>query len=277
MVPDSDAWIENRPSHGLWRGIGVGELWSHRELGVFFASRELKLRYKQTVLGVVWVLLQPLLMMVLFSVLFERVVGVPSDGVPYPLFAFVGLAVWTALATAVARAGESLTDDPSLVTKVYFPRLLVPAGAVLPAVVDAGIALLLAGVLMATYGVTPPVAIVLLPVCLAGLVTVAFAVGVLLAALNVLYRDVRYAMGFGLQAWLFASPVLFPASLVPEDVRALFYLNPAAGLLAAFRAVLLGTPVFALGMAISLATLLALTVIAIAYFRRVERSFADRI
>lgn len=269
-------WIENTPSG---RGLGnlVGDLWAYRELGMFFAWRELKLRYKQTVLGIVWVILQPLLAMALFTILFERTVGVPSEGIEYAVFAYGGLAMWTALTTAVSRAAESLVEDPDLVTKVYFPRLLAPAGAVLPAAVDAMIALVFAAPLMAIYGVAPGPFVWLIPFCVAAMLLVALGIGIWLAALHVLYRDVRYATTFFLQAWLFASPVLYPSSLVSGDAHLLFFVNPAAGLLEATRACLLGTPLDAAGLGVSAATLVMVGASGFAYFTRSEQAFADRI
>jgi lipopolysaccharide transport system permease protein len=273
----TSAWIENTPSSSRVTRAWLGELWSFRELGAFFAWKELKLRYKQAVLGVAWIFLQPVLGTLLFTLLFESAVHVPSEGIPYPVFAYVGLSVWAALSTAVSRAGEALTEDPDLVTKVFFPRLLAPIGAVLPGAVDVTIALLLAIPLMAIYGVTPPATLALLPLCIVGLVLVAFAIGTWLSALMVLYRDVRYAMTFGLQAWLFASPVLYPSSLVEGSAHLLFFVNPAAGLLDAFRACLLGTPLDAAGMAVSAGSLTVIGLSGLVYFRHVERAFADRI
>jgi ABC-type polysaccharide/polyol phosphate export permease len=270
-------WVENGPTSSRLSRAWFRELWSFRELGIFFAWKELKLRYKQAVLGVAWIFLQPVLGTLLFTLLFERAVHVPSDGVPYPVFAYVGLAVWAALSTAVSRAGEVLTEDPDLVTKVYFPRLLAPIGAVLPATVDVTIALTLAIPLMAIYDVTPPLAVLLLPLCIVGLVLVALAIGTWLSALHVLYRDVRYAMTFGLQAWLFASPILYPSSLIEGSARLVYFLNPAAGLVNAFRACLLGTPLDPAGVGISAASLAVIGLSGLVYFRRVERAFADRI
>jgi len=276
-APDHEEWIENGPSGGRLGRAWLTELWEYRELGAFFAWRELKLRYKQSVLGIAWVLLQPLLGMILFSALFARAVDVPSDGARYPLFAYVGLAVWAALTAGVSRAGEILTEDPNLVTKVYFPRVLAPAGTVLASGLDILIALLLVGPLMAIYGVTPPVELLLLPLCVVGLLLVAFAIGIWMSALQVLYRDIRYAMTFGLQAWLFASPVLYPSSLISGDLRLLYFVNPAAGIVESFRACVLGTPLYGPGIAISAASLVTLALTGLAYFKRVERSFADRI
>jgi lipopolysaccharide transport system permease protein len=255
----------------------VADLWSHRELAGFFAWRELKLRYKQTLLGVAWVVLQPLLAMALFTILLEHTVGLPSDGVEYAVFAYVGLAIWTALSTAVSRTAESLVDDPDLITKVYFPRVLAPLGAALTAVVDATIALAFAAPLMLAYGVAPAWTVVFVPACLAVTAAVTLAIGVWLAALHVLYRDVRYAMTFALQLWFFASPVVYPASVVEGDLRLLYFVNPAAGLLDATRASVLGTPLDGAGLIVSAGALLVIAATGAIYFTRAERQFADRI
>ena len=278
MSPANDErWIENRPSTGWRSAVTLTELWSYRELALFFAWRDLKVRYKQTALGIAWAILQPLLAMALFSVLIERAVHIPSQGVPYAVFAYVGLGGWTALTTGVSRAAESLTEDPSLVRNVFFPRVLAPIGAIGPIVLDLALALLVAIPLMAAYGVSPSPALALLPLCVIGLYLVAFAIGVWVSALHVLYRDVRYAMSFALQAWLFATPVLFPSSIIAGHLRYLLFINPAAGVIEALRGSILETPVSGLGLAISAISTVAVLVSGIVYFSAVERRFADRI
>jgi lipopolysaccharide transport system permease protein len=273
----SERWTENQPAQGWRSPLRLSELWLFRELALFFAWRDLKLRYKQTLLGAVWAILQPLLAMVLFSVLLEHAVHIPSEGVSYPVFAYVGLAGWMALTTAVSRAAESLTEDPSLVRNVFFPRVLAPIGAIGPLGLDLGLGLLVAVPLMAIEGVAPGPAVALLPVCVVAIYIVAFAVGVWLSALNVLYRDFRYAMAFGLQAWLFATPVLFPSSIVTGDLHNLLFINPAAGAIEALRGSVLNTPVDAAGLAISAVAATALLASGLIYFGRVERRFADQI
>jgi lipopolysaccharide transport system permease protein len=272
----SPEWIENTSSGRRYWDV-ASELWAYRELAGFFAWRELKLRYKQAVLGVVWVVLQPLLGTALFTVLFANTVGVPSDGVDYAAFLYVGLAMWTALTTSVSRAAELLVEDPDLVTKVYFPRLLAPLGAVLPAAVDFAIAIAIGAPFLAAYGIDPQPALLLLPLCLLGLVLVALVAGLWFSALQVLYRDIRYAMPFALQVWLFASPVLYPASIIEGDARLLLFLNPAVGLLDATRACTLGTPFDASGFVISVATLAVVGLAGLAYFNHADGVFADRI
>jgi lipopolysaccharide transport system permease protein len=275
-APESQ-WIENAPTTSWLGGTAFRELWESRELALIFAWRELKLRYKQTLLGVAWVALQPIVAMALFSGIFERVVNIPSEGVPYPVFAYAGLAIWTALATGVSRASGSLTEDPGLVTKVYFPRILVPVGTLLPAALDAAVALAVMAPLMAIYGVGVSPALVFLPLVPVGMLFVAFAVSVWLAALQVRYRDVRYTVGFVLQAWLFATPVLYPSSIVGGQAHNLYFLNPAAGLVDAGRACLLDTPINLTGLVISAIAAMMISIGGLAYFRRAEHGFADRI
>ena len=270
-------WVENKPTRGWRSALRASELWAQRELALLFAWRELKLRYKQTAFGVAWILLQPLLAMVLFSVVVERAVGIPSDGIAYPVFAYVGLAVWAAVNTAISRAAESLTRDADLVTKVHFPRFLAPTGSIMPAAVDMAIALTLLAPLMAAYDVTPPIELLFLPLCIAWVIVAVLAVGAWLSALNVLYRDVRLAMPFALQVWFLASPVLFPSSLVQGDAHLLFFVNPVTGPIDAVRAATLGTPVDAAGLCVSFGAMLAIGLSGLAYFHRVERTFADRI
>ena len=270
-------WIENAPSSSWFEAPEWRELWARRDLALLFGWRELKLRYKQTVVGVAWVVLQPLLAMALFTILLETGVSIPSEGIPYPVFAYIGLAVWTAFAAAVTRSSEIFVQDPNLLGNVYFPRLLGPLGVVLPAAVDAAIALAVGAVLMAAYGVAPPPAIVLLPLCIVWMLVLAAAVGTLLSALNVIYRDVRYAMAFAIQIWLFATPVFYASSLIDGDARLLLFLNPASGLIEAVRATILGTPIDVAGEAISLVTLALVAVAGILYFQRVERRLADRV
>jgi lipopolysaccharide transport system permease protein len=278
VTPASEErWTENRPSRGWRAALGLTDLWSYRELALFFAWRDIKLRYKQTLLGVAWAILQPLLAMALFSVLLEQTVHIPSQGVPYAVFAYVGLAGWTALTTGVSRAADSLTEDPSLVRNVFFPRVLAPIGAIGPIGLDLALALLVAIPLMAAYGVPPSPALALLPACVIALYLVAFAIGIWVSALHVLYRDVRYAMTFALQAWLFATPVLFPSSIISGHLRDLLFINPAAGAIEALRGSVLGTPVSVTGLAVSGLTTALLIASGIVYFGRVERRFADRI
>ena len=263
------------PAKG-WAALRLGELWTSRDLLYFLAWRDVKVRYTQAAMGVAWAVVQPLLMMAVFSVFLGRLANVPSDGVPYPVFVFCGLVVWTYFANALATATESLVSSANLVSKVYFPRLLMPLAALLSWLPDLAIAAVILVVIMLFYGLVPAATVVLLPLFVAGAVLAAAGVGVWLSALNVAYRDVRYAVPFMIQIGLFASPVVYPASLVPDHLRLLYGLNPMAGVVEGFRWALLGRGDAPLGlMAVSAATALVLLVSGLFYFRRVEHGFAD--
>jgi lipopolysaccharide transport system permease protein len=271
---DRRAWIENRPSRGL-RGLGLRELWEYRELAGFLALRDLKVRYKQAAFGAAWAVLQPLVGVVVFTLVFRRLAKVPSDGIPYPVFAFLGLAVWAYVSSGVTKAAQSLVSNSALVTKVYFPRVLAPLASVLPGLLDLALSLLVLGLLMLVYGVAPTWAIATLPLWLVALVGTTLSVGLWLAALNVQYRDVNHAVTLLVQLWLFVSPVAYPSSLVPEAWRPLYALNPVAGLLDGFRWAVLGAPWRGTAHFVSLAVTAALLIGGVLYFQRVERRFAD--
>lgn len=255
---------------------GLVEAWAYRELLLFLVWRDIKLRYKQTALGVAWVVLQPVLTMVVFSLFFGRLARMPSDGVPYPLFCFAALVPWTFTANAVGLAANSLVGSAGLITKVYFPRLLIPTAAVAGGLLDLCIGLVVLGGLAAWYGVVPPAAVVWLPAFLAlGLVTTT-GLGLWLSALNVSYRDVRYIVPFFIQLWMFASPVAYPSSLVPEEWRLVYGLNPMVGVVDGVRWSLLGTgPVPGLTTAASAVMAGLLLVSGLFWFRRTEKAFAD--
>lgn len=256
-------------------GARLAEVWEHRELLAFLTWRDVRVRYKQTALGAAWAVLQPALTMLVFSVFFGRLAGIPSDGVPYPVFAYCGLLPWQLFAFALSGAAQSLTANERLVTKVYFPRLVLPLSAVLAGLVDFAVAFALLIPLMLVYGVRPGPAIVLLPACVALAVATAIAVGLGLCALNVRFRDVRYALPFLTQFWMFATPIAYPGSLVPERWRALLGLNPMAGVVEGFRYALLGTPAPGPLVWVSVAVVLLALVGSLLYFLRVERAFAD--
>jgi lipopolysaccharide transport system permease protein len=274
---DTFEWRVIRPRHRWWPGLGLTELWTYRDLGLTLAHRDLQLRYRQTLLGVAWVVLQPLAAMVAFSWVFGHVAGLPSDGLPYPVFVLTAVVPWFFVSTAVSAAADSLIGQPDLVTRVWFPRLLAPIGAVLASVVDLLIGLILLVPVMAAYGVAPPLQAFTLPVWLVGFVVLAMAAGFWLAAANVLYRDVRYALPFVLQLWLFLSPIVFPTSLVSEPLRFVYAINPAVGLIDGIRWALLGAPGPGAYLIVSVLSLWVLLVGGIWYFRGVERIFADRI
>jgi lipopolysaccharide transport system permease protein len=252
------------------------ELWAHRELLGFFAWRDLKVRYKQTVLGVAWALLQPLFMMIVFSVFFGNLAKVSSDGLPYPIFAYCGLLPWQLFAYALTNAANSLVANERLVTKVYFSRATLPISSVLAGLVDFAIAFALLLALMLYYGCAPSRAIIALPFFLLLAVGAATAVGLGLSALNVRYRDVRYTLPFLTQVWLFATPIAYPSSLVPERWRPLYALNPMVSVVDGFRWALLGAPrPLATTVAVSSLVVVAGLFASLRYFVRVERSFAD--
>jgi lipopolysaccharide transport system permease protein len=271
---DRLAWIENRPSRGL-RGLDFRELWQYRELGGFLALRDLKVRYKQAAFGAAWAVLQPLVGVVVFTLVFRRLAKVPSDGIPYPVFAFLGLAVWAYVSSGVTKASQSLVSNSPLVTKVYFPRVLAPVASVLPGLLDLGLSLVVLGALMLVYHVSPTWALLTLPLWLVAMVAVTLSVGLWLAALNVQYRDVNHAVTLLVQLWLFVSPVAYPSSLVPLVWRPLYALNPVAGLLDGFRWALLGAPPPGAGLILSLGVTVMLLISGVLYFQRVERRFAD--
>lgn len=268
-------WVENRPATRWLPRLDVRELWAYRELAYALALRDVKLRYRQTLFGALWALLQPLGAAAIFALVFGRLVDVPSDGLPYPAFVYAGLVIWTYVSNSVDAASRSLVERADLVTKVYFPRLHMPLAAVLPGVLDLGISLLLLGALAFAYGVVPGAAVILLPLWVGAAVLVAFAAGVWLATLNVEFRDVRHALGFIVQVWLFASPVVYPSSLVDGWAAYVFAVNPLVGVLDGFRWSALGGPAPGADALVSLAAGVVLLVTGLVYFRRAERRFAD--
>lgn len=257
-------------------GLDLRNLWSYRELIYFFVWRDLKVRYRQTVLGGLWAILQPFVTMVIFSVVFGRLAGISSDGLPYPIFAFTALLPWTLFATGVSQAANSLVGSQNLLKKVYFPRLALPVGAVVIGVVDLAFASLVLGGMMIFYDVRLTfTALLVLPLILLALVT-ALGVGLWFAALNVRYRDIRYVVPFILQAWLYLTPVAYPSSLIDQPWRTVFALNPTVGVVEGVRWALLGTDT-APGPLVAVSTLAALLILVggLFYFRQVEGTFAD--
>jgi lipopolysaccharide transport system permease protein len=255
--------------------LNVAELWAARELLSFLVWRDVKVRYKQTVLGASWAIIQPFMTMVVFSIFFGRLAHVPSDGVPYPLFAYAALVPWAYFAAALGGGANSLVANHNLIAKVYFPRLLIRLASVLTPLVDMAIAFALLVLLLLIYGATPTAAVVWLPAFTALTLLTALAMSLWLSALNVAYRDVRYVIPFLVQVWLVATPVAYPASLVPAHWRPLYGLNPMAGVIEGFRWALLGTPAPGAMIAVSCAMVAFLLVAGLLYFRRVEARFAD--
>ncbi len=256
--------------------LDLPAVWHYRELLYFLVWREVKVRYKQTVLGVAWAVLQPLMTMAIFTVIFGMFVNVPSDGLPYPLFTLVALLPWTYFSEAMTRSSVSLVGDAQLIRKVYFPRLIMPLAAVVSPAVDFLLAFILLLAMMAWYGVSPTWGIIMLPgFLLLGLLT-ALAVGLWLSALNVRYRDVRHTVPFLIQCWMYASPVAYPVSVVPEGWRVLYGLNPMAGVIEGFRWALLGKQSPDVGiMMVSVIAVIALLIGGVIFFKHMEQTFAD--
>jgi lipopolysaccharide transport system permease protein len=267
-------WVVIEPERGH-RAADLRELWHYRDLLYFLTWRDISVRYKQTALGFLWAILQPFLSMVVFTVFLGRLAGVPSEGVPYPVFSYLGLLPWMYFAGAVTRSGGSVVGSASLLTRVYFPRVLVPLSATLSALVDFAISALVLGGLMAWYGLVPAATVVFLVPLAALTAIVATGIGMWLAALNVRYRDVQYAVPFLMQLWMFATPVVYPASLVPAAWRPLYALNPMTGIIEAYRAAALGLPCDWAGLGLSTLSGVGLAAIGAWTFRRTERTFAD--
>jgi lipopolysaccharide transport system permease protein len=264
---------------GRWPRLGLQEIWEYRDLLYFLVWRDIKVRYKQTALGAAWAILQPVLATSVFSVFFGRLAKVPSDGVPYPVFAFAALLPWQLFAFCMAESATSLVTNQNLIKKVYFPRLIIPLATVLAGLVDFGVAFVILLVVMFSYGIVPAASsIALLPVLVIFTVAAALSVGLWLSALNVQYRDVRYTLPFLAQIWMFATPVVYSSNLVPPKWRVLYGLNPMAGTVEGFRWALLGTAQD-LGPQIwaSAAMVVLLLAGGLVYFRRMESTFADMV
>jgi ABC-type polysaccharide/polyol phosphate export systems, permease component len=272
----SDLPRTRREASKGWAWPKLRELWEYRELLFFFAWRDIKVRYRQTVMGALWAIIQPFFTMVIFSLFFGRLANVPSDGLPYPVFSFTALVPWTFFANALAQASNSLVINANMVKKIYFPRLALPIATVLAGVVDFALAFLVLLGIMLYYGLVPTVNIIWLPFfTLLALVT-SLGVSLWLAAMNVQFRDVHYTIPFLTQAWLFVTPIAYPSSLLSEPWRTVYGLNPMAGVVEGFRWALLGTDT-APGRMIMVSVLVAviLFVSGAFYFRRMEQSFAD--
>jgi lipopolysaccharide transport system permease protein len=274
-APSALASVIIEPSSG-WAALRLADIWEFRELAYFLTWRDVKIRYKRTGLGVAWAVVQPLMTMLVFTIFFGRLGKMPSEGVPYPVFSLCALLPWQLFSYALTESANSIVANERLITKVYFPRLLAPLAAVLAGLVDFVIAFVLLLGLMAFYRVVPGPALVLLPALVVLAVATALGVGLWLSALNVEYRDVRYTLPFLTQFWLLATPVAYPASIVPTFWRPFLGLNPMAGVVEAFRWALLGTaaPDGRL-MAVSILVALGLLLTGAFYFRRMERNFVD--
>lgn len=263
------------PSKGLV-SLKLREMWSFRELLYFLVWRDIKVRYKQTALGVSWAVIQPLLTMVVFSIFFGKLGKLPSDGIPYPIFSFAALVPWTLFSNGLTQASASIVASSNLVKKVYFPRLIIPTATVLAGVVDFVIAFAVLLLLMLIYGITPTINSIFLPVFVILTVVSSLAASVWLSALNVKYRDIKYVVPFMTQIWLFSTPIAYSASLLEEPWRTIYSLNPMVGVVEGFRWALLGaeTPPSYSTLVSAIASIVILFAGAL-YFRRVEKSFAD--
>jgi lipopolysaccharide transport system permease protein len=259
-----------------WVPVDFKEIWNYRELLYFLTKRDIKVRYKQTVLGGLWAVIQPAFTMLVFTLFFGRLAKMPSDGLPYPIFVYAALLPWTYFANAVSASGNSLVGSANLITKVYFPRIVVPASAALSGLLDFFIALFVLGALMIYYQFVPGWGILLFPFLVALTFLCAVGVGLWLSALNVQYRDIRYAIPFLIQVWMFVSPVIYPVSLVKGNYQWLLALNPMGGVIHAYRASLLGhQPIEWSLLALSALIIVALFLGGLYYFRRMEKVFAD--
>lgn len=272
-LPDEPV-VTIEPNEG-WSPVELSDLWAFRELLYFLTWRDVKVRYKQTELGVVWAIIQPLLTMLIFTIFFGRLAGVPSDNVPYPLFAYAGLLPWTFFANAISNSGNSLIGNANLITKVYFPRMIIPGAAVAAGLVDFAIGFVILILLMIYYGVAVTWSLLMFPVVVLLTALLALGVGMWLSALNVKYRDVRFVLPFLVQLWMFVSPVIYPASFLPPRVRWILSLNPMTGIIEGYRSSLFDLPFNWIALAMATATTLALLIYSAFAFRRMEKSFAD--
>lgn len=273
---DTHRPVVRRQAHLGWVPIKFRELWHYRELFSFLVIRDIKVRYKQTLLGVAWAVLQPVMTMVVFSIFFGRLAGVPSDGVPYPVFSFCALLPWQLFAYALTQSSNSLVQDAQMLSKVYFPRLIIPFASVVAGLMDFVIAFVVLIGIMCFYGIVPGWAVLTLPLFVLLALASALSVGLWLSALNVKYRDIRYTLPFLAQFWLFVTPVAYASSLVPPKWQAVYALNPMVGVVEGFRWALLGksappwTVVF-----VSVAATTVMLTGGLFYFRRMEKTFAD--
>jgi len=258
-----------------WVPVDLKELWAYRELITAFTLRDVKLRYKQTGLGIAWAVLQPLLTMVIFTVFFGGLAKIPSDGVPYPLFVLAALLPWTLFAEGLTRSTTSMVTNSNIMTKVYFPRLIMPLSSIISPLVDFAVSFIILIAMMVYYGFMPTVNIVFLPVFLLLALATALGVGLWLSALNVKYRDFQYTVPFLIQIWMFASPVVYAASLVPDSMRVWYGLNPMAGVIEGFRWALLGTGAPSTMVLVSVGMVIVLLISGMFYFRRMEQYYAD--
>ncbi len=258
-----------------WRLPDVGELWAYRELLWVLGLRDIKIRYKQTVLGIGWALIQPIMTMIIFSIIFGRLAQIPSEGFPYPIFVYAGLLPWMFFANSVNASSVSIVGSSQLVSKVYFPRLIIPMSSIGAGLVDFAVASTVLLMMMWYYGISWSVNLMFAPVLTLGVMFAAVGVGTWLSAVTVAYRDFRYVIPFLVQIWMFVSPVIYPPSIVSDNWRWVLFLNPLTGLIDGFRAAFLGKPIDFVSMATALAVSLIIFLFGLIYFGKVERRFAD--
>jgi len=258
-----------------WVPVDLKELWAYRELVTAFTLRDIKLRYKQTGLGIAWAVLQPLLTMVIFTVIFGGLAKIPSEGVPYPLFVLAALLPWMLFAEGLTRSTTSMITNAGIMTKVYFPRLIMPLSSIISPLVDFGVSFVILLAMMVYFGFMPSITIVFLPLFLLLALATSLGVGLWLSALNVRYRDFQYTIPFLIQIWMFASPVVYASSLVPEQLRVYYGLNPMAGVIEGFRWTLLGTGAPGPMVLVSAGMVALLLISGMFYFRRMEQYYAD--
>ena len=267
--------VHIEPSKG-WVSLRLRELWNYRELFYFFVWRDIKIRYKQTVLGASWAVIQPLMTMVIFSLFFGRLANVPSDGIPYPIFSYAGLVPWTFFANGLLQSSNSLVNNANMLKKIYFPRLILPISSVFGGIIDFALAFIVLLMMMGYFRIYPTVYIVWLPFFVLLAFVTSLGVGFWFSAMNAQFRDIRYIVPFLVQAWLFITPIAYPSSLLPEPWKTLYGLNPMAGVVEGFRWALLGTDT-APGSITIVSSIMAILIVVsgVFYFRRMEKTFAD--
>lgn len=274
--------VDSPPPHHIqirppkkWVPIDFSELLNYRELLLSFIRRDIKIRYKQTVLGFLWAIIQPLFMMVIFTVIFGGFAKIPSDGIPYPLFSFAALLPWMLFSEGLTRSTMSMVSNANIMTKVYFPRLIMPVSGILSPLVDFVVSISILVIIMAFYGFVPTMNVIFLPLFILLALATSLGVGLWLSALNVKYRDFQYTVPFIIQIWMYASPVVYPASIVPESLKLLYSLNPMAGVIEGFRWALLGTAMPGAMILVSVGVVIVLLISGAFYFRRMEQYYAD--
>jgi len=271
----TEPYLIIEPKKG-WQLIDIKELVAYRDLFYFLVVRDIKVRYKQTVLGGLWAVIQPLFMMIVFTLFFGNLAKVPSDGIPYPIFNYTAMVAWTYFTNSVTASGNSLTANIPFISKVYFPRLLAPLSPVLAFLLDFSLAFIILIGMMAYFHIYPTITTLFLPLLVILMMFIASGVGMVMAALNVNYRDIRYTLPFMLQFWMFASPIVYPVSMLPEEYHLIYAINPMVGIIEGFRSALLGTVAFPTQMLlVSTGVSIVLFVTGAFYFKRTERYFAD--